>query len=276
MFAAIAGGMLVSAAVGAGPVGYLQATGYFKKDSRPTLYQPLNLLDARPQTAWCSTSSDVLNDHLTLGFKEPTRLDELRITNGNDFDEATWNSFGRARKLELSGGDRKVTFELEDKRGVQTVSISPPVTGIRFRLDVLDQHPAEDPEAAVCMTDLLAVADGKPLSGAWLGQKLKFDKAQALVLGVWYTGYAGKPDKFLAFFIDGSFRYSYEPYDTKLNTPKALDGTYEAGAGRVTFEVGGKKVTAKLNLTPGKGDAVGLSLEGDVPPELKQAFRNNP
>ena len=35
----------------AAPVGYAQASGYFKKDSRPSLYQPLNLLDGREATS---------------------------------------------------------------------------------------------------------------------------------------------------------------------------------------------------------------------------------
>ena len=42
---------MVAAPVSAGSIGYAQATGYFKKESRPTLYQPLNLLDARDATA---------------------------------------------------------------------------------------------------------------------------------------------------------------------------------------------------------------------------------
>ena len=37
---------LVSLDAAAAGVGFAQATGYFKKDTRPTLYQPLNLLDA--------------------------------------------------------------------------------------------------------------------------------------------------------------------------------------------------------------------------------------
>lgn len=267
---------MISASAAAGPVGYLQATGYFKKDTRPTLYQPLNLLDGRAQTAWCSTSSDALDDHLTFGFKQPTALDGLKVVNGNDFDEGTWASFGRARKLELSGGDRRVVFELEDKRGTQTLAIVPPVTGTRFRLEVLDQHPAEDPEAAVCMTDVIPTADGKPLAGPWMTSKLKFDRAAAVVLGTWYAGDPGKPDKFLAFFVDGTFRYSYEPYDAKRNTPKAIDGGYEAGAGRVTFELSGKKVTARLALAKGEGTQQTLKLEGELPVELAQGFRSAP
>ena len=41
----------------AAPVGYAQATGYYKQSSRPTLYQPLNLLDGRETTGCMSVTS---------------------------------------------------------------------------------------------------------------------------------------------------------------------------------------------------------------------------
>ena len=82
---------LGAAPASAGGIGYAQATGYFKKESRPTLYQPLNLLDGRDVTAWCSTTSDPLNELLTFGFNGPVRIEELRINAGNNFDANTWN-----------------------------------------------------------------------------------------------------------------------------------------------------------------------------------------
>src|SRR6476659_1473728 len=100
-----------SAAVAAPPgVGYAQATGYFKKDSRPTLYQPLNLLDGRDNTAWCSPTGDPLNDHLTFGFKGPEKIEELRISTGNNFNADTWGQFGRAKKIEIRGKSGSKTF----------------------------------------------------------------------------------------------------------------------------------------------------------------------
>src|SRR4051812_16418461 len=95
---------LLAAPAFAGGIGYAQATGYFKKDSRPTLYQPLNLLDARDATAWCSATSDPLNELLTFGFNGAVRLDELRINSGNNFDANTWNDYSRARKLVIRSG----------------------------------------------------------------------------------------------------------------------------------------------------------------------------
>ena len=38
---------------------------------------------------------------------------------------------------------------------------------------------------------MIFYTDGKPLNGAWLTQKLKYDKHRAPLLGTWYAGYEG-------------------------------------------------------------------------------------
>src|SRR5688572_27912515 len=96
----------------AAPVGYAQATGYFKKEGRPSLYQPLNLLDGREATAWCSTTSDVLNEVLTFGFKDLVRLDEIRIYTGNGFNAQTFAEFSRGRKFSFKGPKGAVNFSV--------------------------------------------------------------------------------------------------------------------------------------------------------------------
>ena len=123
--------LMVSWAAWAGnTVGYAQATGYFKKDSRPTLYQPLNLLDARDITAWCTETADPLNDVLTFGFNSPVTIDELKINNGNNFSEEVWKSFARAKKVTLKSGKESRVLNVEDKRGSQSFSVSPPLKEI--------------------------------------------------------------------------------------------------------------------------------------------------
>lgn len=257
-------------------IGYAQATGYFKQDTRPTLYQPLGLLDGRDATAWCSPTSDPLNELLTFGFNTPVRVDELRISSGNNFDENTWNDFARVRKLVIRSGKQSQTINLDDARGVQTVTLNPPMLGSRFTVEILDHHPAEDPDASVCMTDLVFVTDGKPLNGAWLTTKLKYDKAQAIVMGTWYAGFEGTPDRYLSFNFDGTFRYSFEPYDTTRNKEKTITGTYDVSTSRLVFETGGKKYGVKYSKDPGKKGGFALSFDGELPEDLKGAWRSQP
>lgn len=262
----------------AGPVGYAQATGYFKKDTRPTLYQPLNLLDGRDATAWCTTGSDPLNDQLVFGFKGSARIEEVRITTGNNFDENTFKDFARAHKFELKGLRDGRKFTVADQRGVQTVPLNPPLEASRVTLEVLDVYPADDPEASVCITDVVFISDGKPLNGPWMAPKLKYDKSMQPLLGTWFAGYDGAPDRFLNFFYDGTWRYSYEPFDQGKDKPKELTGSYDATPTRLTLDIPGKgKVSVKVSRDKAKGDkGFVLNLEGDLPPELKGTFRSQP
>jgi hypothetical protein len=260
----------------AGGIGYAQATGYFKKDSRPTLYQPLNLLDGRDVTAWCSTSSDVLNDHLTFGFKSDVTIDEVKITTGNNFDEHTFAEFARAKKMTLKGPNGGQTFTVADQRGPQSVTFSPPIQGARFVIKILDEYAADDIDQPVCITDVVFMSEGKPLNGSWLTTKLKYDKHQQNVLGTWFAGYEGSPHKFLSFFFDGTFRYSFEPFDDKSGQPKSFEGRYEITSSKLTFDVNGKKSAMRYNKDPGKRSGYTLSFDGDVPADLQQTWRSTP
>jgi hypothetical protein len=262
----------------AGPIGYAQATGYYKKDSRPTLYQPLNLLDGRDNTAWCTTTADPLNDHLAFGFKGPEHIEEIRITTGNNFSQDTYNQFARARKFEIKGPTGGQTFTVADQRGPQVITLNPPLEGSRFTLDVLDLYPSDDPDAPVCVTDIIFVSGGKPSSGNWLGSKLKFDKQVAGIMGTWYAGYDDAPDKFLSFFFDGTFSYTYEPYDKSRYQPKSVTGDYDVSPGRVTFQIGKAKKGAKMNVGANNGKKGGQQLvfEGELPDDLRQTFRSIP
>jgi hypothetical protein len=268
-------------ALAAAPVGYAQATGYFKKDSRPTLYQPLNLLDGREITAWCSTSADPFAETLTFGFKGRVKIDEVRVYTGNGFDEDSFKTYARGKKFVLKGPVGETSFTVSDHRGQQAVALNPPLEGARFELDVVDTYPPEDPESPVCMSDVVFYYNGKPLNGPWLTQKLKYDRQRAPLLGTWFGGYAGAADKFLSFFFDSDFRYSYEPYDP-ANNPHAFNGKYEVAGNRVSFEIPGKgKVVATVHRGKAQDEAGHtihtIKLEGkDLPADLQGEFRDRP
>jgi len=275
LVAAVASLLVSGAGPREGEIGTAEATGYFKKDTRPTLYQPLNVLDARDITAWCTTSGDPLGEVLTVGFNGPITLDEVRITTGNNFDDSTFHEFGRAKKVRITAGKEQQFVMLEDTRGLQQLPLKKSMTAARFQIEILDTWLADDPEMPICITDIVFVADGKQLNGPWLTRKLKYDRDQAKVLGVWYGGYKGTPDNFLHFNFDGTFRYSYEPYDTERNKPKVLSGTYDLSGSRIAFQVGKKRYTARWSKDDAtKGPGQTLTFDGELPPELKQTFRS--
>jgi hypothetical protein len=262
-----------AAALAQAPIGYAQATGYFKKDSRPTLYQPLHLLDGREATAWCTPTSDPLDERLTFGFKGSVKLDEVRIYTGNGFDESTFGEFSRARKLVIKGPTGAQTLNLADQRGQQAVALNPPLQGQQFTVEVLDTYPAPDLEAPVCITDIVFYSDGKPLNGPWLTQKLKYDRSQAPLLGTWFAGSEGAPDRFLSFYFDGTYRFVYQPWDP-AQKGMSVGGDYDGSGNRLNLEVGKGKTAVKIRRPePAKGVRT-LVLDGEVPGELKQTFRD--
>ncbi len=277
-FAFVLAALPLGIASAAAPIGYAQATGYFKKDSRPTLYQPLNLLDGREATAWCTTGPDPLNDQLTFGFKGPVQIDEIRIYTGNGFDESTFKEFSRAKKLAIKGPSGARTLGLADQRGQQAIALSPPLEGEQFTVEVLDLFPAEDPEMPVCITDVVFYADGKPLNGPWLTRELKYDRARAGLLGTWFAGSEGAPDRYLSFYFDGTYRFVYQPWDPSMKG-KSWNGDYDPSATRLTLKLPGKgRVTARLQrdgATSDSGhDLKTLVLDGNVPEDLKKTFRD--
>ncbi len=256
-------------------IGYAQATGYFKKDTRPTLYQPLHLLDGREATAWCTPTADPLDEQLTFGFKGPATIDEVRIYTGNGFDENSFTEFSRAKKLVIKGPTGAQTLTLADQRGQQAVALNPPLSGQQFTIEVLDQYGAEDLEAPVCLTDIVFYSGGKALNGPWLTRHLKYDRAQAPLLGTWFAGSEGAPDRYLSFYFDGTWRFVYEPFDP-MQTGAEHGGEYDAGGARLTVEQAKGKTALKLRRADGKEAAAGrtLELEGEVPAEMKQPFRD--
>ncbi len=262
-------------------VGYAQATGYYKRETRPTLYQPLNLLDGREATVFCTPGSDTLNEKLTFGFKGVVRIDEVRIYTGNGSDDAAFQEFGRARKLTLQGQGNGRTVVVADQRGLQAVPLEPPLVGSFFTVEIVEQYPAEDPEMPVCVTDIVFYSNGKPLNGPWMTQRLKYDKNRAPLLGTWFSGYQGAPDRFLSFFFDGTFRLTYEPFEGR---PRAFAGTYSVRGTRVVLDLPGKgKSSARLErkkaseddpLAPAR-EMKTLDFEGG-PDDLKKPFRDVP
>jgi hypothetical protein len=271
--------VVAPASVHAAPhIGYAQATGYYKQDSRPTLYQPLNLLDGRETTCWCSASADVFADTLSFGFKGVATVDEIRISTGNGFDDRSFQEFGRAKKLVIKSPSGAQSFTLSDHRGSQAVALRPPMSGVEFTMEVVDQYPAEDPEMPVCISDVTFYSEGKALNGSWLAPKLKYDRSQSALLGTWFAGPVGAADKYLSFFFDGTYRFAYSPYDPEAKGQQFM-GSYEASPSQLNLEVPGKgKVTAKvrresIEQPPGNIRRT-LVLEGDLPTELKQSFRD--
>lgn len=257
-------------------VGYAQAADYLDKDSHPERYHPLNLLDGRDATVWCAPQGEGPS-RLTIGFKGVASVDEVRVYTGNGSGRDAFKEYARAKKITLEGKDSARNFTVEDKRGLQTVPLNPPVSGGWFTLEVKSTFPGADSSAPVCITDIVFYSEGKPLNGTRLAPMLKYEARKAPLLGTWFAGHEGAPDRFLSLYVDGTYRFVHEPLDG--TEPRVLTGAYTASSSRLTVELPKKgKVPLRYTREEASGPANGhtLTLEGDLPEEWKEPFRSRP
>lgn len=255
-------------------LGYAQASNYFKRDARPTQYQPVHLVDGKEATAWCSASGDPLVERLTFGFKGEARVDEVRVVTGNAADEESWKGFGRVKKLAIKGLSGGATVTLADERGPQAVALKSPVEGTELTVEVLDLYPADDLDQPTCLSELVFYSGGKPLGAPWMGPQWKYDRALAPLLGTWFSGSPGAPTHFLSLYADGTWRYAYEPWGAPRDS-KSLSGSYELSGSAVTLQLeGGVKVSVRPEQR--KGGEPGLAVEGSAPEAFKRPWRGQP
>lgn len=227
----LAGGLAAYVALtlgAAAPVGFARASSSFKSDRRPTLYQPLHLLDGRDATAWCAgAEGDGAGETITVGFKGVATIDALKITTGDAKDEATWKVKNRVRKLVVR--EERFTREiiLADRREPQTYKFDPPIEAERLFFEIAEAYRGSGDAAPTCLSDIVFVSRGKALNGSFLGERLGYDRGRSQLMNLWTAGPEGSPEKFLGLYYDGTFRFRYVPLDPDLR------GAHHAGEYRL-------------------------------------------
>jgi hypothetical protein len=272
---------LLGLALAAAPtVGYVQATGWFERPSNPAHYQPLNLVDGDLKTGWCSSGGDALAETLTLGVGSPVGVDEVRIATGNQADTNAFHTFARPRKFVLRTEGRASTFAAADTEGIQSVKLDVPLQGTFFALEVLDVEPADDPAMPACISEVQLVSHGKPLA-APPKKLLGWNAARSALLGTWYAGDEGSPDRSLSFFVDGIWQSRTVVYGEPTR-PKTVSGQwgFDKKAGLWMKAPGSGKASVKP-IQETKADARGkprnsLQLSGNLPADLRITFRDRP
>ncbi|HEY1908704.1 MAG TPA: hypothetical protein VGG91_21850 [Myxococcaceae bacterium] len=267
-------GIVLSAVPG---LGYVQATDWYEHASTPAHFQPLQLVDGNLKTAWCTSTSDAQADALTFGFVAMVVVDEIRLGTGNQADTAAFHASARPKKFVLRTDGRASTFSVADTEWVQTVKLDQPLQGQVFTLEVLDVEPAEDPAAPACLSEVQFVSHGKPVP-APKKALLKWDPQRQRLLGTWYAGDEGNPDRSLSFFLDGTWQLRTVVYGEPTR-PKTVNGTWgleknglwmkapSSGKGRVTPEFEAKADAHGKPLTT-------LTLKGGVPAAMRVPLRD--
>jgi len=267
-------GVVLSAVPG---LGYVQATDWFEHASNPAHFQPLQLVDGNLKTGWCSSSADAQADALSFGVASAVVVDEVRVGTGNQADTASFHASARPRKFVLRTDGRASTFSVADTEGIQTVKLDQPLQGQDFTLEVLDVEPAEDPAAPACLSEVQLVSHGKPAPGPKKAL-LKWDPQRARLLGSWYAGDEGNPDRSLSFFVDGTWQLRTVVYGEPTR-PKTVNGTWgleKKGLWMKAPSSGKGRVTPEYET---KADAHGkprttLTLKGGVPAAMRVPLRD--
>ncbi len=227
------------ASTAAAPVGWVKATSTYKSDSRPTLYQPLLLLDGRQNTAWCAgVPGDGVGETVTVGFKGVATIDELRIATGDGKDEETWKAHNRVRKLVVHEERFNREIILADNRELQSYKFDPPIEGERLFFEIAAVYRGSAEGAVTCLSDIVFVNNGKPIDGPFLADKLGYDRGRAQVMNMWASGPEGTPEKFLSLYYDGTFHFRYVPIDPDVQG-KRLSGEYRYEGGRLLLKYPG-------------------------------------
>lgn len=264
LFAVVVVAFLLPAPALANGVANAHASSQLKSDTKPALYQALNVLDGNPATAWCEgVDGDGVGETIVVGFKGIGTIDEVRITTGEAKDAASFKAHGRVRQLDLKTDEKRHSFSVVDNTTPQSFKFDPVETEL-LTLEVVEVAPGEGDEKATCLADVIFLSKGKPINGTFLESKLRYDKGRTALMGRWYGGPEGARDKFLDFDFDGTYRYSFRPFDPEVK-PVNFSGKYAFDGDRLRLEVPGKG-WADVRTAPRatRDDAAVLELEGKV------------
>lgn len=108
----------------AGGPNKMSASSFLSQDSEIT-YNPENIHDFDLRTAWAVKNG--IGEYISIHF-EPffPRVNKIKIYNGYQKSEETWNNNSRVKKIKLYINDNPYAIlELEDTRAVQEFSIEP-------------------------------------------------------------------------------------------------------------------------------------------------------
>lgn len=233
--------LFAPAAASAGGVGYARASSQLKSDTKASLFTPLNVLDGRENTVWCEgADGDGVGESILVGFRGPTAIDEVRITTGDARDEASFKAHGRVKGLDIKTSESSHSFVVVDNQEAQSFKFEKSIEVERLTLEIGAATKGEGEEAsATCLADVVFLSKGKPINGTWLESKLRYEKGRATMMGTWYGGPTGARDKFLDFYSDGTWHYSFRPFDPEIKRIE-IGGDYAFDGSHLRMKMPGK------------------------------------
>ncbi|MDF1564626.1 MAG: hypothetical protein P1V51_16400 [Deltaproteobacteria bacterium] len=243
LFALTAGVLLWPGPARAAPpvkVAWIRGEAWAQSDKAPARFYPGNLLDGKAQTVACFATDSLAESTFTVGFTGKAQARELRLVNGDGRSPAAFGKSARVAKLILLEPEYQREVQLEDDKKKQVVRLDPPITADQVTLRIAEVHGEGE---MVCLSDLIFVARGKPLSGA--ASYPKWKGLASKIQGAWVAGPAGAAEKFLTLRHDGSYRFVLRPNDPDLKG-FAINGRWTLVGQKLTLSGGGPPLAARV------------------------------
>lgn len=218
-------------------VGYLLASSSESGDA-PATWQ-YNAIDGKPTTAWC-TRGDGMGQQLVLGFMRAETITHIAIVPGSVVGEGVDRNHARVREIELNDGRERRTITLADKADAQELAITPPVVSRQLTITIKDVFPSENElTPGACIGEIALKNGPQLLTGDAVARLLRsVPRNQLPLTGPWLDE-PSATERFLTFYLDGSFTWVFEPLMD--GDPVTVTGTYKVSSGRITLEPKGGK-----------------------------------
>ncbi len=256
-------------------LGWVRA-GATADPAHPARYYPGHLLDGDRHTVTCVAGGPAgAGAHaITIGLRGTGRITAVLVDNGDPRTRRDARAHNRVHALVLTDATASRTLTLPDSTKPQLVKLGTPIQGEKVTLTIKSVYGTAP---LTCLAGVTFVSGRRHL----VARHLRYDRQRAPLEGVWAAGPKGAPERFLALYLDGRYRFTYAPNDPDAKGAR-LEGRWTRRGHRLRLQVHGRWVTLRLGLTGRQPAASGqahrhLKLTGPrrLPKHLAGDYRDH-
>jgi hypothetical protein len=199
---------LSAAEASAGALGYLRASSQFAHDSNPALYHPLNLIDDDPTTLWCEgAEGEGEGESVRFYFKTRQKVDRIVVV-------PAVQSGRLVDSVQIDDGSNTIRVAIKGSHPVEQ-RLDRPLEGVTYAVSI-SHVDGPNPDSKLdkdvaCLADVLLYFKNRLFGGKSSSDRLHYDPVRDRLLGPWSGEPFGAPEKFITFFLDGTWEWTFKP-----------------------------------------------------------------
>ncbi len=201
----------ISSTAPAAEVMFARSNGDFQARAAPGKYSALNILDGNTATVWCSEGSGQ-NAVIEVLFDEPIYMEKMDISMGNQSSANTFSAYNRIKSLQIFGGVMSHPFDLEDRKGRQTLRFDPAIETDNLMIKLMAGYRG-DRSRHTCISDAIFYRGNRALNGPKLKKTIRKARNKLTFLDSWVAGPEMNKTNLLAFGLNDRYRLHYVPLD---------------------------------------------------------------